>query len=74
MNSITMNPAPSLAADVVEHADIRVFQRGHGAGLALEPGAQIFTLGDVFRQDLDGDSTVEPRVAGLIDLSHATHA
>src|SRR5450631_1511805 len=63
-----------LAADVVEYADIRVFQRGNRAGLALEAGAQILALSDVFRQDLDGDGAVEPRVAGLIDLSLSPHA
>jgi hypothetical protein len=42
------------------------------AGLALEAGSQIFTLGDVFRQDLDGDGAVEQCVAGLVHFSHAT--
>jgi hypothetical protein len=44
------------------------------AGLALEAGSQIFTLGDVFRQDLDGDGAVEPCVAGLVHLTHAAGA
>jgi len=53
----------------MEHADIRVFRRGNGAGLALETGAQIVTLGDVFRQHPDGDGMIELVSRALIDLS-----
>ena len=38
----------------------------------FETGAQILALGDVFRQDLDGERAVKPGVAGFIDLAHAT--
>ena len=37
----------------------------------FETGAQILALGDVFRQDLDGERAVKPGVAGFIDLAHA---
>ena len=63
-----------LAADIVEHADVRMIQRGNGAGFAFEAGAQIFAFGDVFGQDLDGDGAVEPGVAGFVHLAHAAGA
>ena len=63
-----------LIADVVECADVRMIQRCDGAGFAFEAGAQILALGDVFRQDLDGDGAVEPRVAGLVHFAHSSSA
>jgi len=38
----------------------------------LQAGAQIFTLGDVFRQDLDGDGAAKPRVAHFVRLVYAS--
>ena len=64
-------PGAILVADVVEHANIRVVQRRHSAGFAFETGAQVFSLGDMFGQDLDGDGAVEASVAGLVHFSHA---
>jgi hypothetical protein len=31
-----------------------VVQRRNGTSFAFETGAQVFSFGDVFRQDLDG--------------------
>ena len=53
---------------------MRMIQRSHGARFTLESGAQILALGDVFRQDLDGDDAIEPGVARLIDFSHASRS
>ena len=57
--------------DIEQRADIRMVQRGDGAGFVLEAGAHIFTLGDATRQQHDGGGTVEPCVAGLVDLAHS---
>ena len=63
-----------LVADVVEHADVRVVQRSHGAGFALEALPEILALGDVFGQDLDGDGAVEARVTRFVHFAHASRA
>ena len=51
-----------------------MIQRGNGAGFAFESLAQILPLGDVLRQNLDGDDAVEPGVARLPHLPHAAGA
>ena len=54
-----------LAADVVERADVGVIQAGDGSGFALE------ALVDQALAYLDGDGTVEARVAGFVDFAHS---
>ena len=61
-------------ADVVERADVRVVQRGDGAGLALEPLLQVRIGRDMLGQHLDGDGAVQAGVGGLVDLTHAAGA
>ena len=63
-----------MAPDVEERADVRVVQRGDGAGLALEPLLQIGIGGDVLGEDPDGDGAIQAGVAGLIDLPHPARA
>ena len=41
------------------------------AGLALEPFQGLPVLGEFFRQELQGDGTLELGVLGLIDDTHA---
>ena len=53
---------------VIEVAQVRMIQRRDGASLAFEAVAKL--LGD----QLDGDRPVQPRVAGLIDLTHPSRA
>jgi len=60
--------------DIVERADVRMIQRGHGAGFPFETGAQIFTLGNVFGQHLYRDGAVEPRVARFVHFAHPSRA
>ena len=50
--------------DVVQHADVRMADRGDGAGFALESFARV-VLGDACRQNLDGDRAIGARVARL---------
>jgi hypothetical protein len=54
-----------VRADVVNLADVRMIDRGDGAGFPHEARAMSFV------QALDSDDTVEPRIAGLPDLTHA---
>ena len=53
---------------VVERANVRMVQRGDGAGFTLEPGVEP-RLGD-----FDGDHAVEARVHGLVDRAHPARA
>jgi hypothetical protein len=59
---------PVLAADVVERADVRVVQRGDRARLAIEAFPELRVRRQRFREDLDRDRAIEPRIAGAIDL------
>ncbi len=63
-----------LVADVVQGADVRVVQRRDGARLTLEARAPLRRGRRLLAQDLDGDGTIEPRVPGVVHLSHAAGA
>ena len=58
----------------MKHADVRVGQAGDRPGFTLEPLAALGIRRQRGRQNLDGDVAIQPRVAGPIDLSHATGA
>jgi hypothetical protein len=63
-----------LGPHVVEGEDVRVVERGHGPGLLLE-AAQAVGVGDTLRgDDLDRHFAAEARVAGAVDLAHASGA
>jgi len=49
-----------------------VRQRGHGVRLALEARQGGRVLGEMGRQDLDGDIAPELRVPRAIDLAHSS--
>ena len=59
--------------DVVQHADVRMADRGDGAGFALESFARVAVLGDACRQNLDGDRAIEACRAPW-HFAHAAHA
>ena len=61
-------------ADVVNRQDVRMRERGHRAGLALEARERVRVGGHGRRHDLDGDVAFEPRVARPVDLAHAAGA
>ncbi len=63
-----------MLADVVDGADVRVVERGRRLGLALEAAQGLGILGDVVRQELQGDKTVEARIFRLVDHTHAATA
>ncbi len=57
-----------VGADVVQGADVRVIEGSDGSGFALE------SLGEAVGGNLDRDFASEARIAGAIDLAHATRA
>jgi len=57
-------------ANVVDGADMRMIEAGDGASLALESLAQIGAVRHVVRQYLDRDGALQPRVPGLVNLTH----
>ena len=65
---------PSLAADVVEGANVRMVQAGDRLGFALEPLLQIGISGDMRGQHFDGDSAVQAGISGFVDLAHTPSA
>src|SRR5262245_24153041 len=58
----------------MEHADVGVLQRRHGAGFSLESRARLATQSEMRGQDLDGHRAVEPRVVRSVDLAHSSGA
>ena len=63
-----------VLTEIVDREDVRVRQRGHGPGLALEPRQRIRIVGHPFRQHLDGDRPLETRVPRPVHLSHSARA
>ena len=48
-----------------------MIERGHGHRLAAQTLARVRVSRQLAWQELDRDLTIEPRVAGAIDLAHA---
>ena len=63
-----------LLADVIESADVGVLQAGDSVCFALEPLAQLGVITQMTGQDLDGNKTIQARVASFIHLAHASRA
>jgi hypothetical protein len=63
-----------LAADVVELTNVGMVQRRDGASLTLHTQLEFRGSGKVRSKNLDGDDTVETRVAGTVDFAHAARA
>ncbi|MCG3159451.1 MAG: hypothetical protein JMDDDDMK_00440 [Acidobacteria bacterium] len=63
-----------VRADVVNRQDVRVVQCRGRARLLLEAAQAVGVFGELGRQGLDGDLTIQSRVAGFVDFAHATCA
>ena len=63
MNSIRVLKA-------VDRGNVRMIQRGQDLSLALEPGQPLSILGELLRQDLDGNFALQSGVLGSVHLSH----
>jgi len=57
-------------ANFKDLADVRVIERGDGHRLASQPLSRARVSGGFDREQLDGDLTIETRVAGAIHLAH----
>jgi hypothetical protein len=64
----------AVAPEIVQGTDVWMIERGHRSRLALESFAQSRVARNVCAEDLDGDDSIEPRVHGAIDLTHAPRA
>ena len=74
MYSITRNSAsPSSPISKILQM-YGMIDRGDGHRLAAQAFARVRVGGQRGRQQLDGDLTIEPRVAGAIDLAHSAGA
>jgi hypothetical protein len=60
-----------FAADVVQHANVRMVEPGDGARLTLEPLTRVDVARNVGTQDFEGDKAIEPPVLRTIDFTHA---
>ena len=55
-------------------ADVRMIQRGNGAGFALKTLLEFGIVGEMSGENLDGDSAIEARVFRPVDFSHTAGA
>src|SRR4029434_4532948 len=60
--------------DSVDRRNVRVLQRSQEFRLTLEAREPLGVLFELLGQRLDGDVTIEPRVACAIHFSHAAFA
>ena len=58
----------------VNCGNVRVIQRGQYLRFAFEAGEPIRIEREQFRQDLQRDVAIQPRIPGTIDLAHASGA
>src|SRR5215831_1316592 len=71
MTRKSMSPSRS---DVVERDDVGVIQRRGGSRLLQEATLGIVATNCVARKHFDGDGPMQPRIAGAVDLAHASCA
>ena len=60
--------------DAEEGGDAGVVQGGQGARFAVEAGQAFRVVGELRRQQLEGDFAAQLGVAGAVDLTHAALA
>jgi hypothetical protein len=63
-----------LVANIMQHTNMGMVQRGNGAGFALETLLGLRVRGKMCGQDFDGDGAVEPGIARPIHFAHAAGA
>jgi hypothetical protein len=61
-----------FVSDVVEHADVRMAERGERLRLAFEALPHLRMLGPMHRKHFDRDRAAKARINGLVDFAHAT--
>src|ERR1022692_3558514 len=65
---------PLLLPDFMNRADIGMVQCGRGLRFSLEASQCLRVSGDLFRQELQGNKTMEDYVLSLIDHAHPATA
>jgi hypothetical protein len=63
-----------LVVYLVDGADVRVIQGRRGLRLTLEAGQSLRILGNIVREELQSDKTVELYVLGLVHHTHPAAA
>jgi hypothetical protein len=63
-----------MLANLVDRADIRVIQRGGGAGFPLKAIERLFVFQRIWREKLQGDEAAEGCIFGLVNDTHAAAA
>ena len=63
-----------VLADFVDGADVRMVQRGSGAGLAAKTFESLWVLRDVVGEELEGDKAAQGGVLGLVNNAHPAAA
>ena len=61
-----------VRADVVDGQNVRMIQEAGGPRLLFEPAQPVIVGSKRGGQNLDGDVSPQPRVAGPVDLAHST--
>ena len=63
-----------LTPDIVQRANVRMAQRGDGAGFAVEALAELRVAGGVREQDFDRDGAFQAGVASFVNFPHSASA
>ena len=63
-----------MEADIEDSHDVRMIQRGGGAGLLLEPLEALWCRRDARGQDFDRHVAIETQIVGPVDLAHTACA
>ena len=63
-----------MLADFVDGANIRVIQRGGGAGFAAETFERLRIADEIFGKKFESDEAAEFGVFGFVDDAHAAAA
>ena len=59
-------------ADIVEHQDVGVSERGDGSGFLFEPLQRLWIGRHALGQDFDGDLAAEAKIGGAVDVADAS--
>ena len=63
-----------LLPDLIDRADVGMVESRGRLGLTLEAGQGLGVSGDLVRQELQGNKTMESGVLGLVHHTHPTNA
>ena len=70
MSSMTIYSVSGVGGHIVDGDNVGVAELGHGLGLVMEAAAEIGILRQVALEYFNGDQTVQPVTASLVDVGH----